>query len=93
MREKIVHDSTTPPAARAVGHIPRIHMRANTVLFNKPLAVGVAVLNISKPSGHQVSTLQMTKTGLCAYDDKRYVLDDYVHTLAHGLSTGALGDT
>jgi hypothetical protein len=37
-----------------------------------------------RSSGHQVSTLQMTKTGLCAYDDKRYVLDDNVHTLAHG---------
>ena len=37
-----------------------------------------------RSSGHQVSTLQMTKTGLCAYDDKRYVLGDNVHTLAHG---------
>ena len=37
-----------------------------------------------RSSGHQVSTLQMTKTGLCAYDDKRYVLRDNVHTLAHG---------
>ena len=43
-----------------------------------------------RSSGHQVSTLQMTKTGLCAYDDKRYVLRDNVHTLAHGHS---LGDT
>ena len=34
--------------------------------------------------GHQVSTLCMSKTSLCAYDDKRYVLDDNVHTLAHG---------
>ena len=26
----------------------------------------------------------MTKTGLCAYDDKRFVLNDNVRTLAHG---------
>jgi hypothetical protein len=37
-----------------------------------------------RSSNHQVSTLRLRKTGLCAYDDKRFVLDDNVHTLAHG---------
>ena len=37
-----------------------------------------------RSSDHRVATLRMTKTGLCAYDDKRYVLPDNVHTLAHG---------
>ncbi len=31
-----------------------------------------------------LSTLRLRKTGLCAYDVKRFVLDDNVHTLAHG---------
>jgi hypothetical protein len=31
-----------------------------------------------------VCTLRLRKTGLCAYDDKRHVLDDNVRTLAHG---------
>ena len=33
---------------------------------------------------HQLYTANITKTSLCGYDTKRYVLDDNVHTLAHG---------
>jgi len=36
-----------------------------------------------RSSGHEVATLRLRKTGLCGYDDKRYVIDG-VHTLAHG---------
>jgi hypothetical protein len=33
---------------------------------------------------HRVYTLDSSKRGLCAFDDKRYLLPDGVHTLAHG---------
>jgi hypothetical protein len=33
---------------------------------------------------HEVYSIQMTKTGLSPYDDKRFVLDDKVSTLAYG---------
>jgi len=33
---------------------------------------------------HRLYTVQLYKTGLSPYDDKRYVLDDKVTTLAHG---------
>jgi len=33
---------------------------------------------------HRVYTLSSLKRGLCAFDDKRYLLPDGVHTLAHG---------
>lgn len=33
---------------------------------------------------HQVATIEQTKVSLCAIDTKRYVLEDNVHTLAHG---------
>ena len=33
---------------------------------------------------HVVSTVEITKLCLCAFDDKRYILDDGVHTLAYG---------
>jgi len=33
---------------------------------------------------HEVYTIQLKKTGLSPYDDKRYVLDDHVSTLAYG---------
>jgi len=36
-----------------------------------------------RSSDHEVATLRLRKTGLCAYDDKRYVVDG-VRTLAHG---------
>ena len=33
---------------------------------------------------HNLVTLDITKVGLCASDDKRYVFEDNIHTLAHG---------
>jgi hypothetical protein len=33
---------------------------------------------------HEIYSIQLTKTGLSPYDDKRYVLDDKVSTLAYG---------
>jgi hypothetical protein len=33
---------------------------------------------------HHLFTYKQSKRGLCAYDDKRYLLDDGVNTLAHG---------
>jgi hypothetical protein len=40
--------------------------------------------NLIRSENHQLNSIKVTKTGLCAYDDKRWVLDDNVHTLAHG---------
>jgi hypothetical protein len=36
---------------------------------------------------HKLVTLDITKVGLSAFDDKRYVLEDNIHTLEHGAST------
>ena len=33
---------------------------------------------------HRVFTIEGVKRGLCAFDDKRYMLRDGIHTLAHG---------
>ncbi|GBN10604.1 hypothetical protein AVEN_28749-1 [Araneus ventricosus] len=33
---------------------------------------------------HKLKTVKVNKIALCAFDDKRYLLDDNVHTLAHG---------
>lgn len=33
---------------------------------------------------HRVYTIEAAKRGLCAFDDKRYMLPDGIHTLAHG---------
>jgi hypothetical protein len=33
---------------------------------------------------HELYSISQTKIGLCSFDDKRYVLSDGIHTLAHG---------
>ena len=43
-----------------------------------------ATFSAIRSFNHQVSTVEITKTSLCAVDTKRYVLPDNVHTLAHG---------
>jgi len=37
-----------------------------------------------RSTNHVVSTVEITKLCLCAFHDKRYILDDGVHTLAYG---------
>ena len=33
---------------------------------------------------HHIFSIEQTKLSLSAYDDKRYILDDGIHTKAHG---------
>jgi hypothetical protein len=40
--------------------------------------------NLIRSFNHQVVSMTVNKTSLCCYDDKRYVLDDNINTLAHG---------
>jgi len=37
-----------------------------------------------RSTNHVVNTLEVSKVCLCAFDDKRYILDDGIHTLAYG---------
>ena len=41
--------------------------------------------NVSiRPFQHQLMTIKMNKLAYISYDDKRVVLEDEIHTLAHG---------
>lgn len=40
--------------------------------------------NLIRSVQHKVQSYTITKTGLCSLDDKRYVLEDRITTLAHG---------
>jgi len=40
--------------------------------------------NLIRQNLHQVNSVRITKTGLCGLDDKRYVCNDNIHTLAQG---------
>ena len=37
-----------------------------------------------RSTNHVINTVEIKKSCLCAFDDKRYILDDGVHTLAYG---------
>jgi hypothetical protein len=37
-----------------------------------------------RQNAHELSTVQLNKLSLCSYDDKRFICDDNVHTLAYG---------
>ena len=52
------------------------------VLFNKKVIRHI--MKGIKSFGHRMYTYKSNKTSLSAFDDKRYVLDDGIHTLAYG---------
>ena len=41
-------------------------------------------MNVIRSRGHQLFTEEINKIALAANDDKRIILDDHIHTLAHG---------
>jgi len=43
-----------------------------------------AKFRIFRSTNHVLHTVEMNKLCLCAFDDKRHILDDGVHTLAYG---------
>ena len=43
-----------------------------------------ATFRVFRSTNHVLNTVEMTKLCLCAFDDKRYMLQDGIHTLAYG---------
>jgi hypothetical protein len=43
-----------------------------------------AAFNLIRSRKHQLHTIRVNKTALCAFDSKRYILEDGVQTLPHG---------
>ena len=41
-------------------------------------------MNTIRSDHHQISSYQINKTSLSCYDDKRYILDDGITSLAYG---------
>ena len=44
----------------------------------------IAKFNTIRSKSHKVQSLEISKVGLCAYDNKRYLLDDGVSSYAYG---------
>ena len=51
-------------------------------LFNK--SINLYKMNIIRSEKHILNTYEVNKIGLSCYDDKRYILDDGITTLAYG---------
>ena len=51
-------------------------------LLNK--TIEHAKYRLFRSRAHKIETVEFSKVALCAYDDKRYVLDDGIATLAYG---------
>ena len=56
--------------------------RYNQVMNNSAPTLQTGATMESKQ--HSIATIEKTKIELTAFDDKRYILDDSVHTLPYG---------
>ena len=58
------------------------HAAYRDVLLNE--TVTRATMNLIRSYHHKVFSISCNKLALSSFDDKRYVLEDKVHTRAHG---------
>ena len=66
---------------------PVIKKRLRHIMYKDALMyehVTTETMNTIRSYKHQLYTEAVNKQALSAYDDKRYVLDDKIHTRAHG---------
>ena len=56
------------------------HQHYKDILFK----LSTVKQNAIKSKAHDIGTYHQTKVALTAFDTKRYILDDNIHTLAHG---------
>ena len=58
------------------------HQMYKDTLFNTTMTL--SSMNTIRSINHQLQTQTITKISLCPFDNKRYVLDDGINTLAFG---------
>ena len=62
----------------------------NSITSNdyRSCVLGYTITNVSfnliRSKNHKIGSINVQKSALCPYDDKRYVCDDGINTLAHG---------
>ena len=62
------------------------HLRhINYKKVNRNLTTEVVKQNIMRSKSHKLSSYHVNKVSLLAFDTKRYICSDNVHTLEHGL--------
>lgn len=80
----MVHGNTEKPKgiSKAVIRSKLRHDLYKQCLFNRETQMESMIL--FRTDRHEIYTVKLNKTTLSAYDDKRYILEDGIQTLAHG---------
>lgn len=80
----MVHGNTEKPKgiSKAVIRSKLRHDLYKQCLFNRETQMEPMIL--FRTDRHEIYTVKLNKTTLSAYDDKRYILEDGIQTLAHG---------
>jgi len=60
------------------------HDNYKAAIFDKSQMRQTATFNLIRSRNHNLQSITVEKVGLCCFDDKRYILDDNIHTYAHG---------
>lgn len=83
---RMVHDNTEKRTAKGISKaVIRSKLRHDLYkqcLFNRETQMESMIL--FRTDRHEIYTVKLNKTTLSAYDDKRYILEDGIQTLAHG---------
>ena len=80
--ENIHHSSTSKGVKKGVKMAHLRHKHYKDSLFN--LKTIMVKQNMIKSKDHTISTYHVTKTALTAFDTKRWIMRDNIHTLSHG---------
>jgi hypothetical protein len=73
-RAKGVQRAVVKNKLRHAAYVKELNDPAENLLVNRRI----------QSFGHQLMTIAQNKRGLSAYDDKRFLLDDGIHTVAYG---------
>ncbi|KAK3083754.1 hypothetical protein FSP39_002625 [Pinctada imbricata] len=82
-KEKVIEEKKTAKGVvKAVIKSKLRHDLYTRCLFKKESQM--ESMNLFRTDKHQIHTVKINKTTLSAFDDKRYLLGDGIHTLAYG---------
>ncbi len=52
--------------------------------FEKQNKIKISEIDLIRSENHSLVIVRLNKIGLSAYDDKRYILSDGIHSLSYG---------
>ncbi|CAB4010043.1 Hypothetical predicted protein, partial [Paramuricea clavata] len=79
---KLVEKKTAKGIKESVTKKKIKHDNYETCLFVKNQTK--ASMNQIRSKGHEIYSIKLNKIALSPYDDKRFILEDFVSTLVHG---------